>query len=246
VSGRAPETAWQAPALVDEFLLQRHVVLPLLDVQEDLIRRVFERHEHRVERFLDIGSGDGAMSELVLAVAPDAQAVLVDNSEPMLAAAERRFDGGPSAWQTVRADLRDADWRSAVGQHDYDAAISGFAIHHLTSRRKRELFAEVFELLAPGGMFVNLDVVVVEGPLRGLLDEQMAANAIAAEHEHGGRRTDEEIEHELLADDSDDRPDSAEAQLGWLRDAGFADVEVHFKWAEVAVFGAIKPNQGGN
>jgi ubiquinone/menaquinone biosynthesis C-methylase UbiE len=244
MSAARPRTAWQSDELVHEFLHQRATVLPLLDVQEDLVRRLFERCARPVRRVLDVGCGDGAMAELVLGVAPAAEAVLVDNSEPMLAAAQRRFAGRDAAWQAVRADLRDPAWADALPQRSYDAAVSGFAIHHLEAERKRSLFAELFGLLAPGGMFVNMDVVLVAGPLSGLLDEQMVANAIAAERQRGGPRSDEQIERELLADDSDDRPDGADEQLSWLREAGFEQAEVHFKWADAAVFGAIKPEKG--
>jgi ubiquinone/menaquinone biosynthesis C-methylase UbiE len=226
---------------VGEFLHERQTVLPMLDVQEDLIRLIFERHGHRIERFLDVGSGDGAMSELLLGLDPEAEAVLVDFSEPMLAGAERRFEGSPGRWQLVRGDLSDAAWASALPPGRYDAAISAFAIHHLPSERKRALFAELFELLEPDALFVNMDCVSVRGPLAGVFDEQMVANAIRAEHEHGSGRTEEEIERELLADDEDDRPDSAEEQLDWLREAGFEGAELHFKWAEAAIFGAVKP-----
>jgi SAM-dependent methyltransferase len=240
----APGAAWQQPGLVDEFLAQRQRVLPLLDVQEALIRRVLERHGRPLRRFLDVGCGAGAMTELALAVAPGAEAVLVDYSEPMLAAAEARLAGtaAPGSLRIVRADLRDAAWHGELLDGSFDAVISGLAIHHLDSARKRELFAEVFGLLAPGGMFLNMDVVVVDGPLHGLFDEEMAALAIAHEHEQGGGRSDEEVERELLCDDSDDRPDRADSQLEWLRAAGFTDVELHFKWAEAAVFGATRPS----
>jgi tRNA (cmo5U34)-methyltransferase len=246
MSGAEPGAAWQQPELVGEFLDQRQLLLPLIDVQEQLIRRIFERDRHPIERFLDIGSGDGAMSELLLGEAPAAEAVLVDYSEPMLRRAERRLGARAGSWRTVSGDLREPAWRTALPAGPYDAAVSGFAIHHLPAGRKRELFAEVFELLRPGALFVNMDVVVVEGPLRGLLDEQIAANAIAAERERGGARSDEEIEHGLLADDSDDRPDSLAEQLDWLRAAGFEEAEVHFKWAEAAVFGAVKPAEGSD
>jgi tRNA (cmo5U34)-methyltransferase len=235
-------TAWQRPELVDEFLEQRQRVLPLLDVQEALIRRVFERHGRPLHRFLDIGAGAGAMSELLLDVAPAAEAVLVDYSQPMLRGAQERLARGAGAFEIVRADLREGGWHAGLAAGSFDAAISGLAIHHLDAARKRELFSEVFALLAPGAMFVNMDVVVVDGPLQGLFDEEMAARAIAHEHTHGGTRSDEEIERELLADDSDDRPDRADSQIGWLREAGFIDVELHFKWAEAAVFGATKPS----
>ena len=162
----------------------------------------------------------------------------------MLSSAECRLAHARCPWRIVRGDLRDPAWRASLPDGPYDAAVSAFAIHHLPSERKRELFGELFELLAPGAMFVNMDCVVIDGPLRGLFDEQMAANAIAVEHEHGGRRSDAEVERELLMDDSDDLPDHADEQLRWLRDAGFQDVELQFKWAEAAVFGAVKP-QGG-
>jgi SAM-dependent methyltransferase len=229
---------------VGEFLDERQAVLPLIDVQEDLIRRIFGRHGHQIGRFLDVGSGDGAMSELLLGLEPEAEAVLVDFSEPMLARAERRLGASSRRWQAARGDLSDPAWPRALPPGRYDAAISALAIHHLPTERKRALFGELFELLAPGALFVNMDYVSVRGPLVGLWDEQTVANAVRAERERGGGRSQEEIERELLADDEDDRPDSAEEQLDWLSAAGFEGVELHFKWSEAAIFGAVKPDGG--
>ena len=245
-AAHAHDPAWQRPELVAEFLAQRTSVLPLLDVQEDLIRTVFERHGRPVGRFLDIGSGDGAMSELLLGAMPGSEALLVDFSAPMLAHAQERLGRFAGRWSVVTADLREPLWHEQLPPGPYDAAISSYAIHHLVSDRKRGLYAELFELLAPGAMFVNLDVVTVQGPLAGLFDDTMAANAVHAEHERGGTRPDDEVAQELLADDGEDRPDSAPEQLQWLRDAGFIDVELHFKWAEGVVFGATKPLDGSN
>jgi hypothetical protein len=105
------------------------------------------------------------------------------------------------------------------------------------------LIGHLRELLEPGAMFVNMDFVAIAGPLAGLFDEQMVANAITAEHAHHGARSDEQVEQELLADGDDDQPDTIQEQLQWLADAGFAQPEVHFKWAEAAVLGGIRPLQ---
>lgn len=233
--------AWQRPELVSEFLDQRATVLPLLDVQEDLIARLFTRHAHPIARFLDLGAGDGAATRLLLDVAPRAQAVLVDYSLAMLARARERLSGSAAEWQAVRGDLSQPSWTETLPGGRYDAVISSLAIHHLSSERKRALYREVFDLLAPGAMFVNMDVVAISGPLHGLFDEQMVVNAVAAEHACHGPRGDAEIERDLLADDHDDRPDPLAVQLQWLRDAGFAQVDVHFKWAEGAIFGGESP-----
>ncbi len=237
----AGETAaWQRADIAEEFLHSRQQVLPLIDVQEELVRLLFERRNRPISRFLDLGSGDGAMSQLMRSAAPQAEAVLVDFSEPMLARAERRLGGCAGTWQAVRADLSGPAWRDAVPDGPFDAAVSSYAIHHLTSERKRALFAEVHDLLAPGGVFVNMDVVKIAGPLDGLFDERIAAahSTLAGAHaEHP-----DSADLDTFEDSAEDRPDPLQDQLAWLREAGFEEAELHFKWAEGAVFGAVKPS----
>jgi ubiquinone/menaquinone biosynthesis C-methylase UbiE len=229
---------------VSAFLSERGTLMPMLDVQEDMVHRLLGRHQSAIERFLDLGAGDGAMSELVLSHAPAAEAVLVDFSAPMLAQAERRLARLGGSWRIVRGDLSQPGWRAGLLPGRYGAAVSGFAIHHLPAARKRALFGELFELLEPGGMFLNMDYTLVEGPLRGLWDEQMLANAVRAERERGGGRSEAEVERDMPDDGEDDRPDRVEDQLLWLRETGFEQVEVHFKWAEAAVYSGSKPPQG--
>jgi len=241
VVSEAPPAAWQRAEIAEEFLEHRQGLLPLLDVQEELVGLLFERRGRPVARFLDLGSGDGAMTQLIRSAAPHAEAVLVDFSEPMLARAERRLGDGGAAWRAVRADLSTPAWQDAVSDGPFDAVVSSYAIHHLTSERKRALYAEVHSLLAPGGMFVNMDVVKISGPLAGLFDERIAAAHAKLAGTHGGEH--EESDPDAFEDSAEDRPDTLEDQLGWLREAGFEQVEVHFKWAEGAIFGAIKPER---
>jgi len=239
----APGAHWQREELAASFAERRRVLIPLLELQEDVLARLFARSEHPVKRFLDIGAGAGAMSELMLRTAGEGSephGVLVDFSEPMLARAAANLTAYAGRWQAVTGDLNGPGWRDALPCGRYDAVVSGLAIHHLPPERKPALFAEILELLEPGGMFVNMDYVAIDGPLRGLFDEQMLANAVRAERDSGGTRP----EHEVDLEDDDDRPDTVEDQLRWLRDAGFEQVEVHFKWAEAAVFGGTRPVKG--
>jgi tRNA (cmo5U34)-methyltransferase len=236
-AGHEAPTPWQQDQTAANFLDQRRTLLPLLGIQEETIGHLLTRDGRQVRRLIDLGGGDGAMTRLALQYAPQAEAVLVDFSEPMLARAKERASAGGYSCTVVRADMRQSGWQSELEpQSGYDLAISGLAIHHLTSERKRELFAEVFALLAPGGMFLNMEIVAIQGPLEGLFEEQMRANAKHAAHEHG------HPEQEIDFDGDEDRPDSVEDQLRWLRDAGFKQAEVHFKWAEAAILGAIKPS----
>lgn len=235
----AASGGWRAAQLAGSYLVGRETLIPMLAVMEDLLLRLLARSPRPIGRFLDLGCGGGAISALVCSLVP-AEAVLVDFSEPMLAEARRR-GAGRESWQVLRGDLGEPGWREGLPAGGYDAVVSGLAIHHLPAVRKRALFAEIHELLEPGGMFVNMDYVTQHGPLAGLWDEEMLAAAVRAERARGGTRSEAEVDADIFEDSGEDRPDTAEEQVSWLREAGFAPADVYFKWAEAAVFGGLRP-----
>src|SRR5690606_8230246 len=139
-----------------------------------------------VQRFLDLGAGDGALSAVLLANYPTAQAVLVDFSPPMLEAASARLAARATPPVVLEADLAHPPWRDAVAhQPPLDAIVSGFAIHHLADERKQTLYAELLPLLAPGGTFVNIEHVAPEAAwVSRAFDDGMIAGIV----EHAARQ----------------------------------------------------------
>jgi tRNA (cmo5U34)-methyltransferase len=162
----------------------------------------------RVERVLDLGCGDGRTLGIVREARPDALGVGLDFSPPMLDAARERFaeDG---AVQILSHDL--AEPLPDLGS--FDLVVSSFAIHHLQHERKRELYAEVFAMLQPGGVFCNLEHVASATPAL----HQEFLDAISEP---------EDPSNNLL---------EVETQLAWLRELGFADVDCLWKWRELAL-----------
>ena len=131
MSGK-PGAVWQQEDIVTGFIDERRKLIPLFDVQEDLVRRLMTRGGRRVHRFCDLGAGDGGFAELVMDTFPGSTGVLVDFSEPMLTAAQRRLAGSEERWQLVRGDLSTPAWRDGLPAGDtYDAVVSRLAIHHL-------------------------------------------------------------------------------------------------------------------
>lgn len=170
-------------------------------------------------RVLDLGSGAGRLLALVKAARPGAQFVALDFSATMLDELHRLFDADPS----INIVAHDFD-RPLPDLGRFDAVISSFAIHHVHHERKRALYAEVFRALNPVGVFANLEHV--DSPTRPL--HAAFLKAIGWE--------DEDPSNKLL---------DLETQMRWLREIGFTDVDCHWKWRELALFGGVKPASSG-
>ncbi|HWO46778.1 MAG TPA: class I SAM-dependent methyltransferase [Solirubrobacterales bacterium] len=194
---------WSNPERVSEYLARE---IPHRDLAEQMLLQALP---DRIGRVLDLGTGDGRLISLVRGAHPQAEAVGLDSSEPMLAQARERFGADPGI------DLRRHDLREPLPQLDpFDAIVSGLAIHHLEDERKRSLFAEVRSLLTPTGVFANLDLVTA--PTREL-------------HERFRR------EIGRPEDDPADRLAPLRDQLDWLHAAGFAVADCQFKWLQLTL-----------
>ena len=171
-----------------------------------------------IGRFLDLGSGGGRLLALVKEARPNAEAVAVDFSAAMLEVLRNAYRG---------------DAQTSIVEHDlssplpelgkFDAVVSSFAIHHVTHERKRTLYAEIFERINPGGMFLNLEHV---------------ASATDRLHESFLAQLDLTSETE----DPSNKLLDLELQLSWLREIGFTDVDCHWKWRELALLAGEKPD----
>jgi len=89
----------------------------------------------------------------------------------------------------------------------FELVTSALAIHHLDGPEKADLYRRIAQVLVPGGRFVLADLVVPADP-------SQARCEVAPGY---------------------DKPSSVPEQLGWLRDAGFASVEVVWERDDLAV-----------
>ncbi len=232
------DTVWQAADLVANYLEIRRRAIPLADLQIEVMLRLLWALERPVTRYLDLGCGDGILAAAIHAAFPAAHGVLQDFSAPMLDAARARFAGAAGV-EFVLGDYATPAWVDAVGG-PFDAVVSGFSIHHQPDARKRALYGKVHDLLAPGGLFVNIEHVSSESPW---LEAVWEAYYIDYQAAHQPEHTHAEVAAAYRARNDADANILAplDTQLAWLRDLGYTDVTCACKIFEMVAFSGRRP-----
>jgi tRNA (cmo5U34)-methyltransferase len=187
---------------------------------------------------VDLGGGSGRLAARFLERWPRAQAIVIDQSEPFLALAERRLAAFDGRGTCLLARLQD-DWRSKLPR-PASAIVSMSAIHHLEPVEKQAVYQQACEALAARGIFLNGDEVRPER------DDNYRREVDAwADHMRGHMADgsigvafhpalDKWIERNVTQfgqprKSGDDCHETAAAQLTYLEAAGFAEVDCRWQ-----------------
>lgn len=240
------DAIWKLAAVSDVYLNGVRGAVPMAPEQIAIMLRVLGAFRPRVRRFLDLGCGDGVLGEAVLRQYPQAHGILADYSPPMLAATQVRLSSR-SAWVTLaELDYGTAAWleHPAIRQHaPFDVIVAGFSIHHQPPERKQALYHEIYELLAPGGVFLNVEQVAPATAEIGALFDDLMVDYLWAYHQSQGSgdiRAAVAQSYYHRPDKEADELIDLETQCQWLRQIGFGQVDCYFKLFEIALFGGVK------
>ncbi|GAB3051929.1 class I SAM-dependent methyltransferase [Sediminivirga luteola] len=108
------------------------------------------------ELIVDIGSGPGSFSRLLLQRFPSARVIAIDHDPSLLRLAEHNLAEFGSRAVIADADLTDPSWMRAVDA-DPDAIVSSTALHWLTTGQLMGLLEQLAQVLPAGRLFLNLD-----------------------------------------------------------------------------------------
>jgi tRNA (cmo5U34)-methyltransferase len=185
-------------------------------------------------RVLDLGCGDGAVSRTLHRALPQAEILAADGSADMIAAARTQLAGLPVELRVISFE---EIIRGGLSGERFDGIFSSLAIHHLPFDGKTALFRALRTLIRTGGHFLNIDVVTSETPeytdwhfalWREWIVENQRALGLKESFENIPDRARGKEENHF---------DPLPAQLAALRDAGFSDVECHYRYGLFAVYG---------
>jgi ubiquinone/menaquinone biosynthesis C-methylase UbiE len=234
---------WQTKELSQTFLEGVQGAIPAANLQLEVLSKIVNMWCPLPSKILDLGCGDGALGRMLIDIYPTVHMIFADFSEPMLEALRRQIEGNQKT-TVINTDFATPAWiKSFEAEKPFDVIVSGFAIHHQTDNRKKELYAEIYGLLREGGVFLNLEHISSATPSGGALFDSFFVDHLLRFHrDTTPSKTRQEIEEVYYQ-----RPDKTEnilapveTQCQWLRDIGFQDVDCFFKVFELALFGGRK------
>jgi tRNA (cmo5U34)-methyltransferase len=248
------DEVWKLPAIVNRFLSYR-AAIPLAQEQIGVMMSILKSRSQPVEKFLDLGCGDGILGAAILGEYPSSRGVLADFSGPMLDQAREQLKEYADQLVFEALDYGDPAWVNRMqaeggalseSKSPFDAIVSGYSIHHQPDARKRPIYEEIFSLLKPGGWFINIEHVAAESQLAvDLFNKHIIDARYAIEQKNGGTKTRQEISDIFMK-----RPDkdanillSVTIQCDWLREIGYEEVDCYFRIYELAVFGGRHPDR---
>jgi tRNA (cmo5U34)-methyltransferase len=206
----------------DEYDRQRKHVIPCL---EDLYQVISDLATVDVfnPKILDLGAGTGLLTSYLFDRCPGAQFTLIDLSEEMLNIAKWRFSHA-SNFRYVVADYLKHDF-----QDFFDLVVSSLSVHHLEHQDKNFLYSKIYEHLNPGGVFINADQVLGPTP-----DNENEYQRNWMEKIEVGSLS--ESEKKIIYDRMQlDNPARLEDNIKWLKNSGFKNVDVYYKYYNFVV-----------
>lgn len=240
----APPPIW-TPTDSQTFLDYGRYFVPERERQMETIRGLIPPAAEG-DLLVELCCGEGLLAQALLERFPGAALLGLDGAPEMLAAAGRRLAEFGERFRPRLFDLARSEWRVEIQKAH--AVVSSLAIHHLDGPEKQQLFADVYRMLAPGGVFVIADLIAPAGKQA----ESVAADAWdwavrKRSLEFDGNLTGFELfqseqwnMYRYFDPDDIDKPSPLFDQLRWLAAAGFEDVDVYWMQAGHAIYGGVK------
>lgn len=189
---------------------------------------------------LDLGCGDGFITEYLFKSYPHNNFFLIDGSGEMITKAQARL-------KNQRMTFIRRSFEEYIELKDefekYNFVFSSMAIHHLNFNQKSSLYLKLYGGLCENGLFINFDVVLPTSKKseewqfymwRDGMNETLSKNGLESEIGTYDNLPD------IYKSKEENQPSNLFDQLDLLIKIGFKDVDCFFKYGIFALFGGIK------
>lgn len=205
----------------------RKLIIPCFDDLYNITKNLANSKKDK-PHILDLGAGTGLLTKYLFEKYPEAEFTLIDISEEMLKLAKNRFQRYNN-FKYITADYLEHDFKN------FDIIVSSLSIHHIEDEDKKKLYKKIYDTLNPEGIFLNADQVIGSTPN---IDKTYQRNWMEKidENKFTGPEKDTAIERMKF-----DKPATFENNLKWLKNCGFEDVDLCYKYYSFCIFYAKKP-----
>jgi tRNA (cmo5U34)-methyltransferase len=234
------ESAWADNEFARNYLDKAEIYIVERRKMFWFVSSLFSHFSHGKDniRLLDLGCGDGILTQELFKANSAVSATLIDGNGGMLQKAKERLKEYHGA-HFIKATFQEI-LNGAVELETYDFCVSSMAIHHLEKSEKASLFSCIISHLNAGGRFVNIDVVLP--PSEELEEWYFAMWKDWLGYMMKRFNVKDELPEDLIRRYKDpssmNKPDTLGSQLMALEAAGFSDVDCYFKNGIFTVFGA--------
>lgn len=179
---------------------------------------------------IDLGCGTGYISMKLKERFPNSKLTCLDFAENMITQARIRLKKYDSI------TFYNEDFRKFEFDKTYDVAVSSLALHHLeTKKEKKKFYSKIFDSLRSHGVFYNADIILSSNDYLQKLYmskwKEFMSRTISTK----------EIEDTWMTKHhKEDHPEILLDQLEWLKEIGFTEVDVVWKYYNFAVYGGTK------
>ncbi|MBD2243780.1 class I SAM-dependent methyltransferase [Nostoc sp. FACHB-888] len=208
----------------------RRILIPCFDEFYKTAVEIIPINRQASLKVLDLGAGTGLYSGMVQSVFPNAEFTLLDLAFEMLEKAQLRFSKMGKFPRLLIGNYVEVDLGDS-----YDLVISALSIHHLPDYNKKLLYQKIYNILNPGGMFVNADQVLGKTTDLEKLYRQHWLNSVLAlgVSQEDLKTAQKRMEYDCMT--------PLDVQISWLEAAGFQNVDCWYKNFSFAVFGGYRP-----
>jgi SAM-dependent methyltransferase len=186
---------------------------------------------------LDLGAGTGAAARTILDRYPRSRAILTDFSPQMMGEAATLLQPYGDRFDYVEFDMAKGDWPAAIPPV-VDAVVTSLCMHHLTDDRKRGMFHEIFERVAPGGWYFNFDPISTDD---ADVEEMWQRATDRLDPESAQKRLHRTPDEQTRFENHVRYIIPLDRQLEFLRAAGFTAIDVYVKQLDYVIYGGKKP-----
>jgi len=201
--------------IVPQYLEQHQIIYNLLP------------NKDKQYRVLDLGCGNGILSEVVFQRLPHAYIVGFDLTENMLKAYEKKLSKNAGKFELKQGDFR----TDSIG-NDYDIIIAGITLHHLTWGEREKFYNNLYASLNGGGIFIARDIIIDEDP-----------DVVTDQYKYWKefmKSQGEDPEFWYVKHMEKDHPMTLTDHFAWLRKAGFSKMACQWRLYNFAITSAEK------